>query len=1570
MRWAERPLLQTEGHGMNATQANQTELLKRADALAESEPGFALFLRTAAKSSDPEDLAQAPLQQLENRLRRAFALLTEFSEDESQVVITTSTDSAEPIIIDVISPDMPFIVDSVLAAVRASGGTTRLFAHPMVRVADGQVSSDGRPVSLLHIHSDPVADTDALRHEIEATMQEVAQATSDWNAMQERVSAAAQLLTQTGGEEAAQFLDWLLQHNFTFLGTRTYDLSAGELVPVDGSGLGIMRDPDLRVLRSGPDFVHSTQQHASFLSEPEPLLITKANLRARVHRRTHLDYVGIKRFDAEGKPIGELRVVGLFTAQAQATPHAQVPIVRRKIAAVMQRSGFDPQGHDGRTLLAALESYPRDELFQIDIDQLEEFATTIAALHDRPRVRVLPRIDRFDNFVSVLVYVPRDRYDAEVRSRITDYLARVYDGRVSAFYPHFLEASLVRVHVIIGRVGGPTPRPNRAELEAEVEKLTAQFGDLLMAAAPDPAAVSDYRSAFSAAYQTRNTAADAAADIAVLQSLGEGIAVRLRDCGNGQIGLKYYQRHDAIPLSERVPMLEAFGFRVIEERTDTVIPRDRTRYYVHDMSVELANDQPFDLAGRREAVEDGLLAVWDGRAESDQLNSLVTRSDLDWSDAALLRALSRYLRQVGISYSQRYIALVLVTQSQAAAALVELFNALHDPSTTGRETKADAARARIADCLDAMTSLDEDTIVRRFLNLIEAALRTNAFQNDAEGNYCPALAIKFDSSQIEGMPEPRPYREISVYSPRVEGIHLRFGAIARGGIRWSDRPEDFRTEVLGLVKAQQVKNAVIVPVGAKGGFVPKHLKAGMAREAVQAEGLAAYKIFIGSLLDVTDNLVDGQVVPPQEVVCRDASDPYLVVAADKGTASFSDTANGIAQSRGYWLGDAFASGGSAGYDHKEMGITARGAWELVKRHFREVDRDIQTQPFTVAGVGDMSGDVFGNGMLLSREIRLIAAFDHRDIFIDPDPDPAKSFAERERLFKLPRSSWQDYDKSLISGGGGVFSRGAKSIALSSQMRAVLDLEGEHATPAEIMSAILRARVDLLWFGGIGTYIRASTETDAEVGDRANDAIRVAADQLRAFAIGEGANLGLTQRGRVEFALRGGRINTDAIDNSAGVNSSDLEVNIKIAVAPLLANGTLTLEERNQFLAGMTEEVAALCLRNNYLQGLALSLTEREGLGALPDHRELMHALEQRGLLNRKVEVLPTDAALDQRETALTRPELAVLLAYAKLTLYADLLDSTAIDDPYLAGELFRYFPDKLHQTYPEAVRQHRLKREVIATVLANAMINRGGPAFANELVAGTSAGPGDIALAYAATRDVFGLPELNAMVDALDNEISGTVQLELYAAIQALLRQEVLWFLRNEDVTQGLSELVQRHRAGAEFLREQIGTLRPELQRGIAATVDSLVARSVPPQLARRVAELPLLSFASDVVTVSERVGVPVQHGATAFFGVLATFDLMNVIEQGRSLRLADRFERMALDRALANLVRAQRDLTVDVLRSDVGNVAERLANWTGARQAGVERTAAAVADLTQGTLTVSRLSVAAGLLADLARED
>ena len=1518
-------------------------------------------LRIALDSIDPDDLS-AGGDGLVERLAESLRLLDAPAGPGFRVAIR---DAGAPFVLTAHGPDMPFIVDSALAAIRAGGAVVRLLAHPIV--PDGE----GARRSLLHVEIDPIADTAPLVAEIERTLADVSATVADREPMLARLAAATEglkrqsaSLSETSRTESVDFLNWLTENNFILVGLREYRLAGTTLEPRPATGLGIMRDPQMRVLRSGRDWVESTPQLAAFFAGPAPLLVAKANVRSRVRRRVHLDYVGIKLFDDSGAVAGELRLVGLFTAQALATPHREVPLIRQKLLDVVRDTGVVPGSHAHRTLVGALDFYPRDELFQIDTALLAEFTQAIAALGDRPRVRVLPRIDAFDNFVSILVYVPRERYDSEARARIADYLAKIYDGRVSAFYPFFLEGDLVRLHVIIGRVGGPTPRPSREELEAAVTDMTHGFGDLLVALAADPAAVSAYRNAFSAAYRSRNTPQRALADIELFGTLSEArpvaIAITAEGAEDGRMSLRFYAHGRAVPLSERVPLLENFGFSVIDERTYTVSATDGVARFVHDMSLVAAPDCADDAS--RSRLETAIEAVWHGEAENDGFNALCLCAGLDWSEAALIRALARYLRQLGSSYSQRYLAAVLVTQSEAARSIVDLFNARFDPAAHDPKAEA-AARAAILAAREASTSLDEDRILEKFANLVDAALRTNYFQRPG-GMRRPALAIKFDSAAVQLMPAPVPYREIFVYSPRVEGIHLRFGAVARGGLRWSDRPEDYRTEVLGLVKAQQVKNAVIVPVGAKGGFVPKRLVSGMGREAYMAEGTESYTIFISALLDVTDNLSDAGIEPPAELVRHDGDDPYLVVAADKGTASFSDTANAIALDRGFWLGDAFASGGSAGYDHKGMAITARGAWESVKRHFREMDRDTDSEPFTVAGVGDMSGDVFGNGMLLSRRIRLVAAFDHRDIFLDPEPDPETSFAERKRLFELPRSSWQDYDPALISTGGGVFSRSAKSIPLSPEIRVVLGIEDMALPPAALIAAILSAPVDLLWFGGIGTYVKSAEETD--VGDRANDALRVDADRLRAKVVGEGANLGVTQRGRIAYAAAGGRINTDAIDNSAGVNSSDVEVNIKIALAPVTASGALAYEARNALLAEMTDEVAALCIRNNYLQGLALSLAQRAGVAALPAQAQLMERLEAEDRLDRAIEFLPDARAVSERlaaGTGLTRPELAVLLAYAKLTYYDDLLATSAPDNPLLAHERADYFPKILATRYPEAVSAHRLGREIVATRLANEILNRGGPAFVSELLESTSAGPGEIALAFALVRDIHGLDALWDEIDALDGKLPGAVQLDLYAEVEALLRRETLWFLRNADLTGDLARLAALHRAGVETLSELLdGALAPSVEPLSVGSV-------VPAALAERLARLKLLAHASDIAAVAGRAGVDFDIAASVYFALAEQFSLFTIESRGRALVLSDRFERIALDRALANLARGHRDLACDVVGAGTGDPVNRIAAWRAERQRPVARASEALGELVDGTATVARLSVAAGLLSDLAQE-
>jgi glutamate dehydrogenase len=1508
-------------------------------------------------------------------------------------------------VIEIVNDDMPFLVDSVMGELAERHLDVRLVAHPMfgVRrdgsklVALGAPEAQGKRESFIHIHLTPVVDAAAceeLVRAIEIVLGEVRVAVQDWRAMRERVDTIVTELKANPPPlpvdeiaEAIQFLQWLLADNFTFLGVRNYRVDGQALEPDFDSALGIMRARELRVLKRGNELLEITPEIMAFLKEPRLLIVAKANIHARVHRRVYLDYIGVKRFDASGNLVGEHRIIGLFTSTAYTRSAHSTPYLRRKIAAVEAHAGFDPSSHSGKALANVLEHYPRDELFQIDEETLFGSALAILQLDERPRVRVLARHDRFDRFVSVLVFVPRERYDSDIRAKIGAYLARAFIGRVSAFYPYFPgEGPLVRVHFIIGRSGGgAAPDVDRATLEREVSAIIRTWTDglsrtLELLNPPDKARelFNRYREAFSEGFHEDYAPTVAAGDIRVIEGLSEqrplGIDFRHRlEEEQRSVGLKVWTFARPLPLSERVPVLENMGFRVVDERTYRIEPQGGTGVWLHDMLLERADGGMIDLDSGKGRLEAAFLMVMRGIAENDGYNALTLQGGLAWRDVALIRTLSRFLRQIRVPYSQDYMWTTLVKHAGIAADIVELFHARFDPrADAARRGEQSAIAARVEEELQKVESLDEDRILRHFVNAVQSAIRTNFFQTEKDGQLKPLISVKFESRKLTDLPLPRPLYEIFVYSPRVEGVHMRFGKVARGGIRWSDRPQDFRTEILGLVKAQQVKNAVIVPVGAKGGFVPKLMPKGAARDGVQAEGVATYKLFISALLDITDNIgADGKLISPANVLRHEGDDPYLVVAADKGTATFSDIANAISVEHDYWLGDAFASGGSAGYDHKAMGITARGAWEAVKRHFREMDVDIGKTPFSVVGVGDMSGDVFGNGMLREDTIRLLAAFDHRDIFIDPNPDPGTSFAERKRMFALPRSSWQDYDKSLISKGGGVYPRTSKQIRLSEEARKLFDV-AESVTPQELIKAILRAPVDLLFFGGIGTYIRASNESDDAVGDRANDAIRVTGSEINCKVIGEGANLGMTQRGRIEAAQRGVRLNTDAIDNSAGVNTSDVEVNIKIALSSPVRAGKLTMEARNALLAQMTDEVAQLVLRNNYQQTLALSLAQRRGLEDLGFQQRLMQTLEIRGELDRAVEFLPDEMAIAERRkrnAGLTRPELAVLLAYAKLSLYSQLLDSPVPDDPYLGRELERYFPKEMSKRYPDALHAHRLRREIIATQLTNSMINRGGATLIVRIADQTGAASAAIAAAFAAVRNSYDLIELNGQIDALDNKISGKVQLDLYGAVQDLLLDRLVWFLRNVDLTQGLETIVGHYREGiAQVAAALDETLSKSAVSARDARVTELVKAGVPDALSRRIGSLPVLKAAPDIALVADRAGKPVAEVAATYFATEAFFQLDRVTNAVPNIVVSDYFDRLALDRALDSIGDAERRLTAAMVgngHAGAGAVEE----WVRPRQAEVERIRSAIHEIAGSGLTLSKLTVAASLLGDLAKD-
>ncbi|WP_237155153.1 NAD-glutamate dehydrogenase [Oryzibacter oryziterrae] len=1489
-------------------------------------------------------------------------------------------------VIEVINDNMPFLVDSVMQELTDAGLEVRLMVHPILSVARGMTGRllaitdeddpDATRESFIHVHvtrlPDPIAAAQ-IETRLDLVLADVRASVDDWPEMNARLKQViAEYRTNPPPlpveeiAEAIEFLTWLADNNFTFLGLREYDVALAtgsdddQIAVKPGTGLGLLRDPDVRVLRRGRELVQVTPEVREFMLRPEPLIVAKANVKARVHRHAYMDYVGVKHYDDEGTLVSELRLLGLFTSSAYTRSTRSIPYLRRKVAQVMERAGFDPESHSGKALHNILESYSRDELFQIDIETLQEFTRSILELIERPRIRVLARREKFNRFVSVLVYVPRDRFNTHVQTRIGAYLKDVYEGRVSAVYPAFPEGPLARVHYIIGRDEGVTPNPSQVDLEAAVTAITHTWADAFQEAcrakfgpARGRVLIETYGNAFPPAYKDTYAPAVAIDDLVTLEHFvaGRQTAIALRsETAGPMITLRHFQTGGSVPLSQRVPILEAMGFSVVEEKTFEIVRGD-AHIVLHDMAIERADGQPVDLAAQEGRLTAMYMAVWLKQCESDRLNSLTIAAGLGWREIALLRTLSRYLQQIRVSYDQSYIAEALVRNAGLAARLVDLFHTRFIPHFEGNRAAAEAAiAADIAAALENVPSLDDDRIIRRIRNLIEAATRTTFFQIGKDGAAHPVIAIKFDPREIEGLPEPRPFAEIFLHCPRVEGVHLRFGKVARGGLRWSDRPQDFRTEVLGLVKAQQVKNAVIVPVGAKGGFVPKFLPVGGSRDEVFREGTEAYKLFVNTLLDLTDNIVGDAIIPPVHTVRHDGDDPYLVVAADKGTATFSDTANGLADAHGFWLSDAFASGGSVGYDHKKMGITARGAWEAVKRHFREMNVDIQSTPFTVAGVGDMSGDVFGNGMLLSPAIKLQAAFDHRDIFLDPNPDLVLSFAERQRLFGLARSSWADYDRSRISAGGGVFSRQLKSIPLSSEVQALLGLTADHATPQEVMTAILKAEVDLLWFGGIGTYVKAADESDAEVGDRANDAIRVNATDLRAKVIGEGANLGVTQKARIAYGLAGGRCNSDAVDNSAGVNSSDVEVNIKIALGRAVRAGRLPIAERNSLLAAMTPEVARLVLSNNYRQTLAVSVTHHAGAPATPGLAELMRTLEVRGKLDRKVEFLPDEVSLARRMAAgeaLSRGEIGVLMAYAKIVLFDDLIASDVPDMPSLEGALLAYFPADMREGFAEDIRNHRLKREIIATGLANGMINRGGPAFVSRLQGQTGATVAEIARAYLAAMHLFNVGDLEAGLDALDGKVDGSLQLDLYAALQDFLGDAVLWILRN-GVT-------------ADRLADGLTAYRKVLGATGGPDGSTLAARGLPLDLAQRLLALPLELSSLDTILAAGESGWPIEAVVPVVAAIDEALGLQAFDRAVRRFRTNDPVEARAMDLVRRSLSRSRRALAVKAVEAGGAEV------WLDLHAGAVQRARLGLDELLAAGPTVARLTVAAGLVADLA---
>ncbi|WP_445157122.1 NAD-glutamate dehydrogenase [Halomonas sp. E14] len=1511
----------------------------------------------------------------------------------------------------VLHEDMPFLVDSVRIELNRRGLTVHAIHNAVLAVERGadhalkrvtsprDANAPSQRESLIAIEIDRhsskamLADIEQALHDV---LGDVRIAVGDYQAMCDKVSEALHELrvcrpeqvNEQDHDEAIAFLEWLLHDNFTFLGYDAYTIASGdagdELVKVEDSELGVFR-LDL------PRYQERIRTELGvegnrFVLVPQLLSFAKSAHHARVHRPTYPDYISVDRYDEHGRVIGEHRFLGLFTSSVYNESPRNIPLLRRKLKAVMEIAGFNPKGHNGKQLMQILEVYPRDDLFQIDTQELARTALGILDIRERRRVRLFIRTDRSGRFHSCLVFVPRDVFSTDLRMRIQNLLCEELDANFGDFNTYLSESILARIQFIL-RFNGDAPREiDRKRLEAKVAQLARSWRDELHEALVEGFGeeqanrlMDRFRDAFPSSYRDDFGSRTAVFDLQYLAELDEGAPLaltlyRLVEEESSGVNLKLFQRDRTIPLSDVLPVMENLGLRVIGERPYE-IDTPETRYWLHDFDLEHHTATEVSLQQMREPFIEAFKRIWVGEAENDGFNRLVIAANLDWREVAMLRAYARYLKQIRFGMSQDYIAAALTNYPEITRELVTLFKLRFDPEQRPDEAQMTACQERIQRHLEGVASLNDDQLLRRFMELILATLRTNYYQRSADGQFKDYIAYKLEPRKITGMPKPRPAYEIFVCSPRVEGVHLRGGKVARGGLRWSDRHEDFRTEVLGLVKAQQVKNAVIVPVGAKGGFVCKRLPEGGDRDAIQQEGIACYKIFIRALLDITDNLVGGEVVPPQGVVRHDDDDAYLVVAADKGTATFSDIANEISAEYGHWLGDAFASGGANGYDHKKMGITARGAWESVKRHFRNLGLNTQEEEFTVVGIGDMAGDVFGNGMLLSDKIRLVGAFNHLHIFIDPTPDAAATFAERERLFKLPRSSWEDFDASLISEGGGVFKRSAKSLVITPQMQQAFGIEEERLSPNDLIRAMLQSQVDLLWNGGIGTYVKGSGETDAMVGDKANDALRIDGSELNCRVVGEGGNLGLTQRGRREAAAKGVLVNTDFIDNAGGVNCSDHEVNIKILIDEVVKRGDMTEKQRNQLLADMTEEVAHLVILDNYRQTQALDLSQILSRYGIDPYRRFISELEAAGQLDRELEFLPTDEELQERagsDQGMTHPELSVLISYAKSVLKGHVLASDVPDDPYIQQYVERVFPRALAERFHDEMYQHRLKREIVTTQVANDLVDHMGIVFVRRLIDSTGASPADIARAYIVARDSFQLSTLWERIEALDNQVPSQVQYGMMLDLMRLIRRTTRWFLRQRL---GLStrDAIEYFAPRVAQLQEDIGQLlRGEERSRWELKRDELLAEGVPEELAATVAASSSLYGALGIIQSARQADEKPQRVAEVFFEIGNRLELPWMIQQVSNLEVRDSWQAQARETFRDDIDRQQLALTVSVLKSEQGREPdERVETWLAAHASLHERWCRLIAEVRGGNQASFPLfAVAVRELVDLAESN
>lgn len=1527
-----------------------------------NQQSFLDFIKDFYGENAAHDFIGYSVEELYNAARVSFDSFLVRKADEIKIKIYNPSTKQEGFesaytFIDIVNDDMPFLVDSTVSYLDKLGIKIKNIIHPIYAVSRekngklAKISADknAKQESVIQLHLSKItseSDIKMLSEKIGKILQSVALVVADWKAMVELTNKASKQIDNARKiskevDEIKKFLSWIIDGNFILLGAKEFDIKEvkkGEYrLEAAQEGLGIFRSEHDEFR---PEVLNSSfEEVGDSIDNPYVIEVLKSRYRSRIHRTTNAERVRVQKISADGKVTGEFRFVGLFTSSTYHDSINSIPLVRGKVAKVIADSGYTKGSHNYKELLSVLESYPRDELFQISAKDLLKNTTGIVAICGRSEVRFFARKDKFNRFVSCLIFTPRDRSNSELRDKIKEYLAEIYKGEIADSFVQITEANLIRFHVIV-RTNKGIPNVDEIAAEKEIAKMTRVWSDDLSEAVTEKfgnekqlSLFAKYKNAFSLSYKTRFDPKRAAIDISRIEDCLRSKSVFFDLYKSSELlaedvaELKIYSPDKEIILSEIMPTLESFGFNVIQEHTYVVgieedaKNRSKQKVWIHYFHLNLSKQGHKFSEQIKANFEETVSLIWQNVMQVGFLNKLVVTADLHWKQVYILRAYTKYLYQTGFRYSQAHIADVLVKYADLTKILVEMFETKFDPSLKislpERQKKIEKISAQITEGLSKVKDITDDAIVRRFLGVITATIRTNYYQTTKDGGFKGYVSFKLDCKKVPELPLPLPYAEIFVYSARVEAIHLRGGKVARGGLRWSDRIEDFRTEVLGLVKAQTTKNAVIVPVGSKGGFVLKRDMTGLSRDEIQKEGIECYQTFLRGLLDITDNVINNKIEHPQKVVMHDASDPYLVVAADKGTATFSDIANAISAEYNFWLGDAFASGGSVGYDHKKMGITAKGGWVSVMRHFREMGVDTQSQDFTCVGIGDLAGDVFGNGMLLSKHIKLVAAFNHLHIFFDPNPNAAKSFVERQRMFNLPRSSWMDYNKSLISKGGGIFERSAKSIKISPEIKAVLAIEEDELTPTDLIRAILKAPVDLLWNGGIGTYVKASDESNQEVGDRANDELRINGNELRCKVIGEGGNLGFTQKGRIEYALNGGCANTDAMDNSAGVDCSDHEVNIKIALTAAMREKKITLEERNKVLAAMTDEVSELVLSDNRLQTQAISIAKSQGISALGEQSQFLDKLEKSGFLNRKIEFLPSKKEIDKRQVdkiGLTRPELCVMLAYSKMDIYNQILSSSLVRDKYFETELFSYFPTLLQKKFADEITNHQLRNEIIATQITNFVVNRIGITFINQICQDSGFSVADVVKNFIIACDSFRLRETWEEIEKLDGKIATHIQFQMFLSANKLLERSVMWLLRNQSKG-NVSTTVARFRKIADELSGVLSQVLAQASRdSFERKIERYCLNNVDRKLAAKIAAMDPVASAFDIAEISAASNFDLKTIAKIYFAVGTRFSLKWLRSKVSNLTFNDHWQKLSSKTILEDLYSYQMKIAKQVV--------------------------------------------------------